>query len=163
MWRARDAHASRCEKILEDDNKEDCRKRKATGTHKTRGGAVKKGKTQKLIPKLKFEKSRNYPSKAGVKIQDPKIPGKIGRKRKQVPGTNPPQKRFKPQPVPTFIGPPTNLISIPPELSSVISSAKKTTKHKIKPGRTQPPLTGIDEEKASEASQIASIRGTPKL
>ncbi len=110
MWRARDGHASRCEKKLEDDNTEDCRKRKATGTHKTRGGAVKKGKTQKLIPKLKFEKSRNYPSKAGVKIQDPKIPHKIGRKRKQVPGTNPPQKRFKPQPVPTFIGPPTNLI-----------------------------------------------------
>ena len=100
-------------------------KRKATGTHEIRGGAVKKGKTQKLIPKLKFEKSRNYPSKDGVKIQDPKIPDKIGRKRKQVPGTNPPQKRFKPQPVPTFIGPPTNLISIPPELSSVISSAKK--------------------------------------
>ena len=105
MWRARDGHASRCEKKLEDDNKEDCRKRKATGTHKTRGGTVKKGKTQKLIPKLKFEKSINYPSKAGVKIQDPKIPGKIGRKRKQVPGTNPPQKRFKPQPVPTFMSP----------------------------------------------------------
>ena len=74
-------YSDRCPQSLDNldnwrKNTLDCRKRKATGTHKTRGGTVKKGKTQKLIPKLKFEKSRNYPSKDGVKIQDPKIPGK---------------------------------------------------------------------------------------